>query len=417
VCWSLNRGPTIANSKTTEGTGPESFNSTLTGLNPLTTYYVRAYATNAVGTAYGNEVAFTTTDLVSAGPTVPVVGTASAAIATASTASGGGYVSNDGGSPVTARGLCWSTTQNPTLASSCSTDGGTGIGYFSSTVSGLSGCGVVYYVRAYATNSTGTGYGNQVTVSTGLLPTVTTDAVTAIGYYGATSGGTIVDDGGCAVSQKGVAWSWSPNPTVGNSRTTDGTGTAPFVSSLGGLYGNRTYYVRAYATNGVGTAYGAQQVFTTLEPTGPYVGQSYAGGVVFHVDGSGVHGLVVAATDAGSYAWGCVGTSIATGTALGTGATNTAAIVAGCGDANTAAKVADGLVLNGYSDWFLPSKDEMALIVTNLGMQGLGGLTTDRYWTSSQIDTSWAFGGYPLYGYVDWVHRSSAARVRAVRAF
>lgn len=94
----------------------------------------------------------------------------------------------------------------------CSGEGGTGVGYFASTITGLGGCGVVYYVRAYATNATGTAYGNQNTVSTGLLPTVATAPVTAIGFYDATSGGTIADNGGCAIAQKGVVWSWNPTP-------------------------------------------------------------------------------------------------------------------------------------------------------------------------------------------------------------
>jgi hypothetical protein len=413
VCWSLNPNPTIANSKTTDGTGPASFNSTLTGLNPLTAYHVRAYATNALGTSYGNDVGFTTTDLATPGPSVPVVGTSPSAITGSSTASSGGYVSSDGGSAVSARGVCWSTSANPTLASNCSTDGGTGVGFFSSTVTGLSGCGVVYYVRAYATNATGTGYGNQNTVSTGLLPALTTAPVTGIGYYGASSGGTITDDGGCAITQKGVVWSWSPSPTT--NATSSGAGSAPFVSSVTGLFGNRTYYLRAYATNSVGTAYGQQEVFATLEPASPYLGQSYAGGIVFYLDGTGQHGLVSAPADQGSYPWGCYNTNIATSAAFGTGATNTATIVATCGEANIAAKVADNLVLNGYNDWFLPSVDELNLMRANLYMQGIGGL--GNLLSSTQQDTRFALALDPVGNYWNWWNKSGGAPVRAIRAF
>jgi hypothetical protein len=420
ICWSLNPSPTIANSKTTDGAGAASFSSTMTGLNPLTTYYVRAYATNALGTAYGSELGFTTTDLVTPGPTVPVVGTSTTAITGSSTASSGGYVSNDGGSTVTARGVCWSASQNPTLADSCATEGGTGVGYFSSTITGLSGCGIVYYVRAYATNATGTAYGNQNTVSTGLLPTLATEPVTAIGPYDATSGGVIADNGGCAITQKGVAWSWNPGPTIGNPRTTDGTGDASFISSIAPLYANRTYYVRAYATNSVGTSYGQQEVFTTIEPplSAPYVGQSYAGGIVFYVDGSGLHGLVVTTTDVGRQPWGCRGTSVPTSAAFGTGATNTAAIIASCGEASFAAKTADGLSLAGYTDWFLPSAAEMSLVRTNLYLQALGGLSQwDQYWTSSE---AWADAGYVAnfyYGDMGANYKDGNNLFRAVRAF
>jgi hypothetical protein len=419
VCWSLNPTPTVANSKTTDGTGTASYNSTITGLNPLTLYYVRAYATNMLGTAYGNEISFTTTDLVNPGPTVPVVGTSTSMITGSSTASSGGYVSSDGGSTVTARGVCWSTSTSPTLANNFSTDGGSGLGYFTSTITGLSGCGTIYYVRAYATNSTGTGYGNQNTISTGLLPAAATEDVTNIDYYTAVSGGSITDDGGCPVTQKGVCWSYNPAPTISNPHTSEGAGSSAFVSNITGLNANRTYYVRAYATNGVGTAYGPEKVFTTATPSTPYIGQNYAGGIVFYVDGTGLHGLVCASSDQGGMAWGCEGTSIPTNTAIGTGAVNTAAIVASCGESNIAAKICDNLVLNSYSDWFLPSIDELSLMYTNLVTQGFGGFNGSYYyWSSSENSPSRAWGYYFSGGYFTGINKSQSIWiVRAVRAF
>ncbi|HET8540370.1 MAG TPA: hypothetical protein VFL83_10910 [Anaeromyxobacter sp.] len=415
VCWGLNPNPTVADGKTNDGTGPASFNSTMTGLVKLTTYHVRAYATNGVGTAYGNDVTFTTTDLVSGPPGAPVVGTSTAAMATSSTATSGGYVSSDGGDPVTARGVCWSTSQNPGLGTAtCSADGA-GKGFFASTVTGLGGCAVVYYVRAYATNSIGTAYGNQVTVSTGLLPAVATTAPANVGYYDATSGGTITDDGGCPITARGVVWSWSASPTTGNYKTNDGTGSGTYASSVTGLYANRTYYLRAYATNSVGTVYGAQEVFTTAEPAGPYLGRNYAGGIVFYLDGAG-HGLVVATTDTGNTPWGCRGTSIPTAAAVGRGAANTAAIIAACPDPNTAARVTDDLVLNGYDDWFLPSADELALVFTNLGAQGLGGLSSSwYYWSSTEQDADRV--RVQTFGYQSYNLKSYGTLFRAVRAF
>lgn len=415
VCWSLNPGPTLADSCTADGTGGANYNSTLTGLNPLTTYYVRAYATNTLGTSYGNELNFTTTDLVFPGPTVPVVGTSTSSITGATTAASGGYVSSDGGSTVTARGVCWGPSPYPTTADTCSVDG-SGLGFFTSTVDGLSGCGNVYYIRAYATNSTGTGYGNQTTVSTGLVPKLTTDAVSNIGFYSATSGGTITDDGGCAITEKGIAWSYLSGPTIGSTHTQEGTGAGAFVSDLTNLYANRTYYVRAYATNSAGTAYGPEEVFTTATPSTPYIGENFAGGIVFYVDGSGLHGLVSATSDQGTAAWGCYGTDILTDTAVGAGATNTAAIVATCG-AGTAAQLADSLVLNGYSDWFLPSSGELALLYTNLKVQGLGSLG-GFHWSSSQANANNAFVQDLSYGNsMTWPKSSSSVSVRAIRAF
>jgi len=418
VCWSVNPTPTVANSKTTDGTGAASYNSTMTGLNYLTLYYVRAYATNGLGTVYGNEVSFTTTDLAGPGPTVPVLGTSTSTITSGSTASSGGYVSSDGNSTVTMRGVCWSTSANPTLANNYSTDGGTGIGYFTSAITGLSGCGTVYYIRAYATNITGTGYGNQNTVSTGLLSSLTTNDVTSISYYTAVSGGSISDNGGCPITQKGVCWNYTTGPTIGNPHTSEGAGNSAFVSNITGLFANWTYYVRAYTTNIVGTTYGPEKVFTTATtPSGLYIGQNYAGGIIFYLDSTGSHGLVCATADQGVAAWGCQGTNIPTGTALGTGATNTAAIVASCGDANFAAKICDNLVLNSYSDWFLPSKDEFSLMRTNLAPHGLGSFFGNYYWVSSQYDATYGYYFYVPEGYSGYTYKSNGYPVRAVRAF
>jgi hypothetical protein len=416
VCWSLNPAPTIANNKTTDGTGLASYNSTMTGLNPVTLYYVRAYATNGLGTVYGNEINFTTTNLVNPGPTVPILGTSTSVITGSSTASSGGYVSSDGGSAVTVRGVCWSTTTNPTLANSFSTDGGTGLGYFTSAITGISGCGTVYYVRAYATNSTGTGYGTQNTISTGLLSTLSTNDITSIGNYTAVSGGVISDNGGCPVTQKGVCWNYVSGPTTGNAHTSDGSGNASFVSNLTGLNGNRTYYVRAYTTNSVGTTYGPEKSFVTNTPPSPYIGQNYGGGIVFYIDGTGIHGLVSSTSDQGSGVWGCSGTDIPTDVVLGSGATNTASIVASCSESNIAAKICDNLVLNGYSDWFLASRDECTLIYTNLAVTGLMSFS-GLYWTSSQGDAN-TVGYYNFYngGYYG-TSKTSNLQVRAIRAF
>jgi hypothetical protein len=416
VCWSINPSPDLSASFTNDGTGPESYNSTMDGLTPLTKYYVRAYATNGSGTAYGNEVSFTTTDLVNPGPSVPVIGTSSSSITGGSTASSGGYVSNDGGSSVVARGVCWSLVQSPTLSDNYTVDG-SGLGFFTSQVTGLSGCGTVYYIRAYATNSTGTGYGNEVTVTTGLLPSVTTNDPSGIGYNAAVSGGSITDDGGCPILQKGVCWSYNTNPTISNSKTQEGPGSDPFVSNLTGLYSNRTYYVRAYATNNKGTQYGPEKVFTTLTPATPYIGQNYAGGIVFYVDGTGQHGLVMAAQNQGGHAWGCSGTSIPTGSIVGTGASNTAAIVVSCSESNIAAKICDNLTLNEYSDWYLPSRDELNLIYVNLYLQNLGNLSSDFYWSSTEYNASEAYYHFFYNNDRGYISKGQGFLVLPIRSF
>lgn len=196
---------------------------------------------------------------------IPVLTTDSVSNITHTTAICGGQVTSDGGATVTTRGVCWNTSSNPNTASNHTTDG-VGTGTFVSNLTGLTP-NSLYYVRAYATNSAGTSYGNEVTFTPLMLsaPTITTPDATNITNTSATSGGNITSDGGATVTTRGVCWNTSSNPTTANSYTTDGSGTGTFVSNLTALTPNTVYYVRAYATNIVETAYGNQvSVFTPL---------------------------------------------------------------------------------------------------------------------------------------------------------
>ncbi len=142
-----------------------------------------------------------------------------------------------------------------------------------------------YTYRVYSYNAAGNSptYSNEVTVTTS-LPTLTTTAVTSIITASATSGGTITSDGGAAITTRGVCWSTNANPTVALiTKTTNGAGTGAFTSIITGLTAGTTYYVRAYATNSVGTAYGNQVSFTTLQnTTGIYI----SGPNVTDIDGN-----------------------------------------------------------------------------------------------------------------------------------
>lgn len=95
-------------------------------------------------------------------------------------------------------------------------------------------------------------------------PSVTTDNITSIGSNNAICGGEVFSDGGSSVTQRGVCWATSENPTTDNQKTENGQGTGTFESSISNLTPGTTYYVRAYATNSVGTAYGEQRSFATL---------------------------------------------------------------------------------------------------------------------------------------------------------
>jgi uncharacterized protein (TIGR02145 family) len=266
VCWSTTGNPTIANTKTSDGSGTASFTSNMVNLLPHTTYFVRAYATNTNGTGYGLQVTFSTQT------SLPKVTTAAITAITDSSATGGGNVTSGGGLTVTARGVCWNTTGNPTIAGN-KTGSGEGTGTFISNLTGLLP-NTPYYVRAYATNSTGTGYGNQVTFTTPEavdpvgLPELTTAAVTGITDNSAVSGGNVTGDGGAPVTVRGICWSTSPNPTVSSPKTVNGGGTGSFTANLTGLSDRTKYYVRAYAVNSAGTGYGNEQSFTTTIRTG-----------------------------------------------------------------------------------------------------------------------------------------------------
>lgn len=203
-------------------------------------------------------------DDVTVKTTVPIVTIASVTNITAYSATCIAEISSDGGSAVIARGICWSLTNPTPTTEDRNVKSGTGSGSFTNSIEGLTQ-GATYYLRAYATNGVGTVYSSQVifTTTKAYLPTINTIAASTVTTISATSGGNITNDGGSPVTSRGVCWSTSRNPTTANLKTTDGTGTGVFTSSLTGLTGNTIYYMRAYATNSVGTDYGSEISFIT----------------------------------------------------------------------------------------------------------------------------------------------------------
>ena len=237
----------------------KTFSAIISGLTPNTIYHFRAKGIIGKTIIYGSELTFTTPQTA-----LPTVVTSVVGNIAQNTAIGGGIVTSEGDAAVIARGVCWSTSPNPTIANSVTNDGN-GIGNFSSSITGLN-LNTTYYVRAYATNSTGTGYGSQVVFTTSTtitLPSVTTAIVGNITQNSATCGGNVTSDGGDAVTSRGVCWSTSQNPTIANSKTNDGNGIGNFSSNITSLNSFTTYYINAYATNSVGTAYGTEISFTT----------------------------------------------------------------------------------------------------------------------------------------------------------
>jgi len=259
VCWSISTNPTINDYKTDDGTGIGTFTSNITGLNVNTTYYVRAYATNVNGINYGDEYSFTTKD------GVPIITTIAIINITAISAESGGNITDDGGSDIIERGICWSTSQNPTIMDSITIDG-TGTGVYNSILAELN-YNTTYYVRAYATNSFGTEYGNQLSFTTNKsIPILSTNSLSALASSFFTTGGNISDDGGAEIVEKGVCWSTSPNPITSDNMIMDtDVGLGSFTIKIPNLNANTTYYVRAWAYTGVGIGYGDEIIITTLE--------------------------------------------------------------------------------------------------------------------------------------------------------
>ena len=258
VVYSTTPNPTTSNSKVVSGSGKGSFTCNLSNLQDGVTYYVRAYAIYQKGTAYGEVTSFTTKAI-----TVPIVTTSSATNISYTSAIVGGNITDDGGATVTERGVVYSTTPNPTTSNS-KVVSGSGKGSFTCNLSNLQD-GVTYYVRAYAVNPKGTAYGvvTSFTTKAITIPIVTTSSATNISYTSATVGGTVTDDGGATVTKRGVVYSTTPNPTTSNSKVSSGSGKGAFSCNLNDLQEGTTYYVRAYAINQKGMAYGEQQSFMT----------------------------------------------------------------------------------------------------------------------------------------------------------
>ena len=159
-CWSVSPNPTIYNNKINLGSSSGSFSSQIDNLQQNTTYYIRAFASSSNEVFYGRELAFTTQEI-----TVPSVSTSNVLNVTASGAECGGNLNNDGNSSQTIKGVCWSTSSDPTYSLNNSTNEGVGTGTFSSTISNLNSS-TKYYLRAYAQNELGTVYGDEKSFTT-----------------------------------------------------------------------------------------------------------------------------------------------------------------------------------------------------------------------------------------------------------
>ena len=240
----------------------KNFAVEMTGLQPATSYQYY-YSVD-----YGFTKPFITeTKFFSTLSELPTVRTVDVISIDSTTVRVNGETVSDGGVEITERGVCWNTYGNPNLEDETSAYGSGGLGEYSCRIGGLSPS-TRYYVRAYAKNASGIGFGEVLMFQTDMdatLPSVTTEQVTNITQTSAMGCGNVLSEGSAAVTERGICWGTSHNPTISGSHANNGTGTGGFTVSMTDLTANTHYYVRAYAKNSVGVSYGDEVDFTTAQ--------------------------------------------------------------------------------------------------------------------------------------------------------
>ena len=246
VCYGVNENPTLDDNTILRGQGLGVFTCELTGLSPETVYYARAFATNANGTTYGQQVVFTT-------KSAPAVYTDEAIQITAHSAMVSGGYTSDGGEAITDCGICYSFSPNPTTDTKVSL---TVAESFECTLEKLRP-NTTYYVRAYVVNKNGTAYGNEITfTTTTTLPVVKTLSATKASATTISATGAVESDGGHTVIERGICYSTNATPTTSSSKVLCEVGIGTYSCTITALQAGTTYYVRAYAINSEGISYG-----------------------------------------------------------------------------------------------------------------------------------------------------------------
>ncbi|MBX7227288.1 MAG: DUF1566 domain-containing protein [Chitinophagales bacterium] len=281
-------------------------------------------------------------------------------------------VTNDGGAAISERGFCYNTVANPTIENN-RVAAGSGKGTFTSNLTGLQK-NTIYYLRAYAKNDKGIAYSTEIsfTTETSLAKVVMNEILTGADFlkpHSVTAYATVQENGGSVVTERGICYGTSPNPTVANDKYDGGSGNGLFGNIIGKLTYGTTYYFRAYAVNSQGTAYSNQVQITT-----PYYAigeEGPAGGRIFYDKGTFSDGWRYLECNnedlngpEGIAQYGSLlGPFPTTYSQIGYGQLNTTNLInytiIRTNSTDYACFKAADYELNGYTDWYLPTINEL----------------------------------------------------------